>query len=189
MHHMRAEGGRTRPRLDKFRRGGRPRKRYDNGGPAGSTAGSTRSADDPGGELATATRERKGALGRIQDELLGPKSAYKHGGRQRPRRYDDGGVIDNFSRPQQDVAPAQAVQVRRVQKRTSWGGGGPAPVAEKRPSFPVRRSQFGKNAGRADQTSAAPVPLCRSCIPALACQATPPSSTAVLGHRRSSVRA
>ena len=51
---MRAEGGRTKLRLDKFRRGGRSRNRYDNGGPAGSSAASTRSADDPGGELATA---------------------------------------------------------------------------------------------------------------------------------------
>jgi hypothetical protein len=94
-HQVQAEGGRTKHRLDKFRRGGRPRNRYDNGGPAGSTAGSTRSADDPGGELATANRERKGALGRLQDELLGPKSAYARGGRQRPRRYDDGGLIDD----------------------------------------------------------------------------------------------
>ena len=101
-HQMRAEGGKTKPRLDKFRRGGRPRNRYDNGGPAGSTAGSTRSADDPGGELAAATRERKGTLGRLQDELLGPKSAYKHGGRQRPRRYDDGGGVGDVS----DLAPS-----------------------------------------------------------------------------------
>jgi hypothetical protein len=94
-HQMRAEGGKTKPRLDKFRRGGRPRNRYDNGGPAGSSAGSTRSADDPGGELATANRERKGTLGRLQDELLGPKSAYKHGGRQKHRGYDDGGLVDD----------------------------------------------------------------------------------------------
>ena len=100
MHSMRVEGGRTKPRLDKFRRGGRPRNRYDNGGPAGSTAGSTRSADDPGGELATATRERKGTLGRIQDELLGPKSAYARGGRQKQRRFDDGGLVDD-----NDIAP------------------------------------------------------------------------------------
>jgi hypothetical protein len=92
---MRAEGGKTKPRLDKFRRGGRPRNRYDNGGPAGSTAGSTRSADDPGGELATANREHKGTLGRLQDELLGPKSAYKRGGRQKHRGYDDGGLVDD----------------------------------------------------------------------------------------------
>ncbi len=94
-HQMRAEGGKTKPRLDKFRRGGRPRNRYDNGGPAGSTAGSTRSADDPGGELATANREHKGTLGRLQDELLGPKSAYKRGGRQKHRGYDDGGLVDD----------------------------------------------------------------------------------------------
>jgi hypothetical protein len=100
-HQMRAEGGKTKPRLDKFRRGGRPRNRFDNGGPAGSSAASTRSADDPGGELAAANRERKGGLGRLQDELLGPKSAYKHGGRQRPRRYDDGGLVDDS-----DVAPS-----------------------------------------------------------------------------------
>jgi hypothetical protein len=91
-YHMKAEGGRTKHRLDKFRRGGRPRNRFDNGGPASSSAGSTRSADDPGGELATANRERKGTLGRLQDELLGPKSAYKHGGRQKHRRYDAGGA-------------------------------------------------------------------------------------------------
>ena len=100
-HQMRAEGGKTKPRLDKFRRGGRSRNRYDNGGPAGSSAGSTRSADDPGGELATANRERKGTLGRLQDELLGPKSAYKRGGRQRPKRYDDGGLVDDS-----DIAPS-----------------------------------------------------------------------------------
>ena len=46
MLHMKAEGGRTKLRLDKFRRGGRRAKRYDNGGPAGSSAASTRSADD-----------------------------------------------------------------------------------------------------------------------------------------------
>ena len=90
MHSMRVEGGRTKPRLDKFRRGGR--NRYDNGGPAGSSAGSTRSADDPGGELAEASKGRKGTLGRIQDELLGPKSAYRRGGRQRSKKYDVGGA-------------------------------------------------------------------------------------------------
>jgi hypothetical protein len=95
IHQMPAEGGRTKHRLDKFRRGGRPRKRYDDGGTAGRTAGSTRSADDPGGELATANRDRKGTLGRLQDELLGPKSAYKHGGRQKHRGYDDGGLVDD----------------------------------------------------------------------------------------------
>ena len=36
MHHMKAEGGRTKLRLDKFRRGGRRTKRFDNGGTAGS---------------------------------------------------------------------------------------------------------------------------------------------------------
>ncbi len=89
-HHMHAEGKRPKPRLDKFRRGGRRAKRYDDGGVAG---GSTRSPNDPGGELATATREHKGTLGRIQDELLGPKSAYAHGGRQRSRKYDAGGPV------------------------------------------------------------------------------------------------
>ena len=92
VHHMKAEGGRTKHRLDKFRRGGRSHNRYDSGGSAASSAASTRSADDPGGELATATRERKSTLGRIQDELLGPKSAYAHGGRQRSRKYDAGGA-------------------------------------------------------------------------------------------------
>jgi hypothetical protein len=98
---MHAEGNRPRPRLDKFRRGGRSRNRYDNGGPAGSTAGSTRSADDPGGELAAATKERKSTAGRIQDELFGPRSAYARGGRQKQRHYDDGGLVDDS-----DAAPS-----------------------------------------------------------------------------------
>ena len=98
MLRMKAEGGRTKLRLDKFRRGGRRAKRYDNGGPAGCSAASTSSADDPGGELATATKERKGTLGRIQDELLGPKSAYKRGGRPKHRGYDAGGATPRQSR-------------------------------------------------------------------------------------------
>jgi hypothetical protein len=88
MHSMRAEGGRTKPRLDKFRRVRRP-KRFEDGG-------STR-PNDPGNEISTANRERKGTLGRISDELLGPRPAYKHGGRQRPRRYDDGGDVGDAS--------------------------------------------------------------------------------------------
>jgi hypothetical protein len=91
MYHMKAEGGRTKHRLDKFRRGGRRTKRFDDGG----TASGSRSANDPGGELAEASKGRKSTAGRIQDELLGPKSAYKRGGRQRPRRFDDGGLIDD----------------------------------------------------------------------------------------------
>jgi hypothetical protein len=97
MHHMKAEGGRTKHRLDKFRRGGRRTKRFDDGG----TASGSRSANDPGGEIATAAKERKGTLGRLQDELLGPKSAYKHGGRQKQRHFDDGGLVDD-----NDVAPS-----------------------------------------------------------------------------------
>ena len=112
MLHMKAEGGRTKLRMDKFRRGGRSRNRYDNGGPAGSSAASTRSADDPGGELATANRERKSTLGRIQDELLGPKSAYKRGGRPKHRGYDAGGATPPpiaFGSPSlQDIALTQA---------------------------------------------------------------------------------
>ena len=66
MHHMKAEGGRTKHRLDKFRRGGRSRNTYDNGGPAGSSAASTRSADDPGNEIAGADRDRpKSTLERL----------------------------------------------------------------------------------------------------------------------------
>ena len=42
-HHMHAEGKRPKPRLDKFRRGGRRAKRYDDGGVAG---GSTRSPNE-----------------------------------------------------------------------------------------------------------------------------------------------
>src|SRR5581483_7687388 len=89
-HHMKAEGGRTKPRLDKFRRGGRSIKRYDSGGPAGSSAGSTRSADDPGGEIAAANRGRKSTLDWIRDELTGgTKPAYQRGGRS--KKYDAGG--------------------------------------------------------------------------------------------------
>ena len=93
MHHMRAEGGRTKLRLDKFRRGGRSRNRYDNGGPAGSSAASTRSADDPGGEIASANRGRKSTADWIRDEVMGgTKPAYKDGGRQKRRGYDSGGA-------------------------------------------------------------------------------------------------
>ena len=92
-HHMHAEGKRPKLRLDKFRRGGRSRNTYDNGGPAGSSAASTRSADDPGNEIAGADRDRpKSTLERLGRELMGPKSAYKHGGRQKHRGYDAGGA-------------------------------------------------------------------------------------------------
>ena len=67
--------------------------RYDNGGPAGSSAASTRSADDPGGELATATKERKSTADWIKDEVLGgTKPAYSRGGGQRPKKFDAGGA-------------------------------------------------------------------------------------------------
>jgi hypothetical protein len=92
-HSMHADGGKTKPRLDKFRRGGRRTRRLDDGGVAGGT-GSTR-PNDPGNELAEASKGRKGTLGRIQDELLGPKSAYARGGRQKQRRFDDGGLVDD----------------------------------------------------------------------------------------------
>ena len=36
-HHMHAEGKRPKPRLDKFRRGGRRTKRFDEGGVAGGS--------------------------------------------------------------------------------------------------------------------------------------------------------
>jgi hypothetical protein len=102
---MHVEGGRTKHRLDKFRRGYRRLpKRFDDGGTAG---GSTRIPNDAGGELATATKERKGTLGRISDELLGPRSAYKHGGRQKHRGYDVGGAtppIATGSPSLQDIA-------------------------------------------------------------------------------------
>ena len=143
MHHLRAEGGRTKLRLDKFRRGGRSRNRYDNGGPAGSSA-VTRSADDPGGELATATRERKSTLGRIQDELLGPKSAYVRGGRQKFRGYDIGGATPSiFSPPtQQDLitTPKQNYVASLVQKAgqpmAARGAAALASLQKNTPSFP-----------------------------------------------------
>ena len=150
MHSMRAEGGRTKLRLDKFRRGGRSRNCYDNGGPAGSSAASTRSADDPGGELATANRERKSTLGRIQDELLGPKSAYKRGGRQ--RGYDAGGATPPiaFGSPSlQDIAfsPRPNPLVAMIQKNmppidtagkvmAARGAAALASLQKNAPSFP-----------------------------------------------------
>jgi hypothetical protein len=95
-HQMHAEGGRTKPRLDKFRRVRRP-KRFEDGG-------STRS-DDPGNEISAANRERKGTLGRISDELFGPRNAYARGGRQKHRGYDAGGatqMADFISDPTPD---------------------------------------------------------------------------------------
>jgi hypothetical protein len=65
------------------------RRRFEDGG----TASGTRSPNDPGDEIAAANKGRKGTLGRIQDELLGPKSAYARGGRlDTPRGYDAGGA-------------------------------------------------------------------------------------------------
>jgi hypothetical protein len=99
-HQMRAEGGKTKPRLDKFRRGGRRTRRLDDGGSAGGP-GSTR--PDPGGEIAAANKGRKSAADWIRDEVLGgTKPAYARGGRQRPRRYDDGGGVGDVS----DLAPS-----------------------------------------------------------------------------------
>ena len=91
MHHMHAEGGRTKRHQDKFRRGGRSTKRYDSGGSAGSSAGSTRTADDPGAEISAANRGRKSTADWIRDEILGgTKPAYQRGGRQ--KRYAAGGA-------------------------------------------------------------------------------------------------
>jgi hypothetical protein len=144
MLHMKAEGGRTKHRLDKFRRGGRSAKRYDNGGPAGSSAASTRSADDPGGELATANKERKGTLGRIQDELLGPRPAYKHGGRPRHRGYDAGGAAPSIFNPptQQDfINPPKPNYVASLVKNAgknmaASGAAALASLQKNAPSFP-----------------------------------------------------
>jgi hypothetical protein len=92
-HQMEAEGSRARQRLDKFRRGARPLKRFDGGGAAGSSAGSTRTADDPGGEISAANKGRKTTLDWIRDELTGgTKPAYARGGGQRSKRYDAGGA-------------------------------------------------------------------------------------------------
>lgn len=79
---------RAKHHLGKRGRTGQRLRRFDDGG----VAGGTRSPNDPGGEIAAATKERKGGLGRISDELLGPRSAYKHGGRQRPQKFDAGGA-------------------------------------------------------------------------------------------------
>jgi hypothetical protein len=149
-YHMKAEGGRTKHRLDKFRRGGRSRNRYDNGGPAGSSAASTRSADDPGGELATANRERKGTLGRIQDELLGPKSAYARGGRQRSKKYDVGGAAtpsgaDFISTP--TVNPITAFVKSNLPPLSVRSQ--PRPPVQARSVFPsVSRAPGSKRGGR-----------------------------------------
>ena len=97
MHHMKAEGGRTKLRLDKFRRGGRRTKRFDDGGTASGT-GSTRSPNDPGGEVSAANKGRKSTADWIRDEVMGgTKPAYKRGGRQ--RGYDAGGVTSLAAPP------------------------------------------------------------------------------------------
>jgi hypothetical protein len=94
VHQMHAEGGPAKRRLDKFRRGGRRTKSFDDGGVA---AGSTRSPSDPGGELASANRGRKSTLDWIRDEILGgTKPAYRQGGRQRSK-YDAGGLVGGIS--------------------------------------------------------------------------------------------
>jgi hypothetical protein len=81
-HHLGKRGRATGGRL------GQTSRRFDSGG----AAGSTRTADDPGGEIASATRDRKSTAGRISDELFGPKSAYARGGRQKHHGYDAGGA-------------------------------------------------------------------------------------------------
>ena len=102
-HHMHAEGKRPKPRLDKFRRGGRRTKRFDDGGAA---AGLTR-PNDPGNEIAGADRDRpKGALERLGRELMGPKSAYKRGGRS--KKYDVGGVTSLAAPPPSFNTPTGA---------------------------------------------------------------------------------
>jgi hypothetical protein len=69
-------------------------RKFDDGG----VAGGSRNPNDPGNEIAGADRDRpKSTLERLGRELMGPKSAYKHGGRQRPRHYDDGGSIADAS--------------------------------------------------------------------------------------------
>jgi hypothetical protein len=87
-HRMHAEGGRTKPRLDKFRRG-RSAKRYDDGGTAGGTSAPTR-PNDPGNEVGAANRARKSTLGWIRDEIIGgTKPAYARGGRS--KKFGPGG--------------------------------------------------------------------------------------------------
>jgi hypothetical protein len=135
MLHMKAEGGRTKHRQDKFRRGGPP-KRFEDGG--------TTRSDDPGNEISAANRERKGALGRIQDELLGPRPAYKHGGRPRHRGYDAGGAAPSIFNPptQQDLTttPKQnyvASLVKNAGKNMAASGAAAlASLQKNAPSFP-----------------------------------------------------
>ena len=87
-HQIQAEGGRTKHRLDKFRRGGRSAKRYEDGGGTGSPR-----PNDPGNEIATANKGRKSTADWIRDEVLGgTRPAYRHGGRQRSKGYDAGGA-------------------------------------------------------------------------------------------------
>ena len=120
-HHMHAEGKRPKPRLDKFRRGGRRPKRYDDGGSAGGT-GSTR-PNDPGGEVSAANKGRKSTVDWIRDEVMGgTKPAYKDGGRQKRRGYDAGGATPPpiaFGSPSlQDIAfsPKPNPLVAMIQK-------------------------------------------------------------------------
>lgn len=73
------------------------RRKFDDGGGV-SGGSSTRSPDDPGGEIAAANKGRKSTGEWIRDEIFtGGRPAYKHGGRQRPKKFDDGGTIGDAS--------------------------------------------------------------------------------------------
>ena len=173
MHSMRAEGGRTKLRLDKFRRGGRRAKRYDNGGPAGSSAASTRSADDPGGEIASANRGRKSTSvgyrtnGRHKAGLQARRSTEATRVRRRRRNSSANRVrfalaaghrlLTQAKPPCGDDSKEYAASRYRRKSYGGAGGGCACLPAEKRPKLSrfTEGSGSGEPGGRADQTSAA----------------------------------
>jgi hypothetical protein len=145
---------RAKHHLGKRSRVGQKPKRYDDGG----SAGGTRSPNDPGDEIAAASRGRKGTLGRIQDELLGPKSAYKRGGRlDRARHYDAGGAASPPSAyegsllQQFNTTPQLNPVVKFVKQNQpppSLQTQPPAPPAPSGPFRPRMQSASHKEGGR-----------------------------------------
>ena len=99
MLHMKAEGGRTKRRLDKFRRGGRrPTNTTTVGPPAAACIDSK-----PQRSRRRGLYGEQGAKVHSRPDtrrvMGGTKPAYKRGGRSGRRHYDDGGLVD-------DVAPS-----------------------------------------------------------------------------------
>jgi hypothetical protein len=114
---MNAEGNRPRHRLDKRGRGKPGQRRFASGG----------TADDPGGEIAAADRDRKaGLLDRIKNELSGPKPAYARGGKTARRRFDVGGVAGPLAGSMPGGVPMPSAPNFQIAPGVALGKGPPA---------------------------------------------------------------